>query len=309
MEDLPHEAPLGKLVGRRHRRAAGEPATGGAGTRLGPVIPRIFHQIWLGSEAFPREYRGYQQSWARRHPGWEVRLWTEADLPPDLERKEIYERLRRPAERSDLLRFEVLARHGGVYVDTDFECLRSIESLLEGVSFFCAYNDPDRVNNAIVGSVAGHPLALRAIREARPRDTYGPVDKDGTGPLFLTRLVSEFDGVTIFSEELFYPRTPSARESAYAVHHAARSWKDPADLARDAVRAEQRLAVVQDELAVLRKRYELAQEELRALRQSAGARALALRTRRLLVRRIPRERIRYVLGKLRARALSRRAGG
>jgi inositol phosphorylceramide mannosyltransferase catalytic subunit len=268
-------------------------------------IPRIFHQIWLGPDPLPKEYVAYQRSWAQHHPSWELRLWTESDLPDDLVRTEIYERLRRPAERSDLLRFELLARHGGVYLDADFECLRSIESLLEGVTFFCAYNDPDRVNNAIMGAVAGHPLTVRAIRELRPRDSFGPVDKAGTGPFFLGRLVAEFADVTIFREELFYPRTPAARGSAYAVHHAARSWKEPADLVLDVVRAEQRLALVQDELALAKKRYELAQAELRALRESAGVRALALRARRFFVRRLPRERLRYTLGTLRARALRR----
>jgi hypothetical protein len=269
------------------------------------LIPRVFHQIWLGPDPFPSEYVPYQRSWQQHHPGWELRLWTEGDLPGDLQRKEIYERLRQPAERSDLLRFELLDRHGGIYLDADFECLRSIESLLEGVKFFCAYNDPGRVNNAIIGSVPGHPLVVRAISELRPRSTYGTVDKEGTGPLFLNRLVAETPGVKVFGEDLFYPRTPAALDSAYAVHHAARSWKSPADLLLDAVRAEQRLAVAQDELRLMEKRYELAREEVEALRGSAGGRALVLRTRRFLVRRVPRERIRYLLGTLRARALRR----
>jgi mannosyltransferase OCH1-like enzyme len=268
-------------------------------------IPRVFHQIWLGPDPLPKEYVAYQRSWTRHHPGWQLRLWTEDVLPEDLERTEVYERLRRPAERSDLLRFELLARHGGVYVDADFEFLRSLEPLLDGVTFFCAYNDPGRVNNAIVGSVAGHPLVLRAIEQLRPRETFGPVDKEGTGPLFLNRLVREFPEVTIFGEELFYPRTGAARERAFAVHHAARSWKDPADLALDAVRAEQRLAVVQDELAKMSKRYELARAEADALRRGSGLAAATLGLRRLLVRRLPRERIRYRLGSLRARAMRR----
>ncbi len=269
------------------------------------LIPKVFHQIWLGPDPEPQEYAGYRRSWLRRHPDWELRLWTEETLPDDLERKETYELLRRPAERSDLLRYELLARLGGVYVDVDFECLRSIEPLLDGVSFFCAYNDPGRVNNAIVGAVPGHPLLRRAIEELRPRTTYGPVDKEGTGPLFLNRLVGEFPDVTVFDEELFYPRTPAATAQAYAVHHAARSWKDPADLVLDAVRAEQRLAVVQDELALAEKRYALARQELEALRRSAGLEATLLRGRRFFVRRVPRERIRYALGSLRARALRR----
>lgn len=268
-------------------------------------IPRVFHQIWLGPEPLPRDHAEYQRTWTRRHPGWELRVWTEENLPPDLERKEIYELLRRPAERSDLLRLELLHRHGGVYVDTDFECRRSIEPLLEGARFFCAYIDPGRVNNALFGSVPAHPLLERAIREARPRTTFGPVDKEGTGPLFFNRLVAGEPGVTIFDAELFYPRTPAEVERAYAVHHAARSWKEPADLVLDAVRAEQRLAVVQDELAKLEERYRLALEEAKALRAGRGARAAAVRGRRFLVRRVPKERIRYLLGTLRARALRR----
>ena len=268
-------------------------------------IPRVFHQIWLGPDPLPRDYAEYQRSWLRRHPGWELRVWTEENLPGDLERKETYELLRRPAERSDMLRLELLHRHGGVYVDADFECKRSIEPLLDGVEFFCAYIDPARVNNALIGSVAGHPLLERGIRELRQRTTFGPVDKEGTGPLFFNRLVSDDPGVTIFAEELFYPRTPAAAEGAYAVHHAARSWKEPADLLLDAVRAEQRLAIVQDELAKSEERLRLAQEELDALRGGQSTRAAALRTRRFFVRRVPKERIRYVLGTLRARALRR----
>jgi mannosyltransferase OCH1-like enzyme len=269
------------------------------------VIPHVFHQIWLGPEPLPRAHAEYGWSWANHHPGWELRLWTEENLPGDLERKEIYELLRRPAERSDMLRLELLDRHGGVYVDTDFECRRSIEPLLDGVRFFCAYIDPGRVNNALIGSAPGHPLLERGIRELRPRTTFGPVDKEGTGPLFFNRLVAGEPEVTIFEERLFYPRTPAEVEESYAVHHAARSWKEPADLVLDAVRAEQRLAVVQDELAKMEQRYRLALEEAEALRAGHGGRAAALRVRRFFVRRVPKERIRYVLGTLRARALRR----
>jgi hypothetical protein len=131
------------------------------------------------------------------------------------------------------------------------------------------------------------------------------VDKEGTGPLVFNRLVDGQEGVTVFAEELFYPRTPAQEEQAYAVHHAGRSWKEPADLLLDAQRAEQRLAIVQDELAKLEQRYRLLEEEAEALRRGAGAQAAALRARRFFVRRVPMERIRYLLGTLRARALRR----
>jgi inositol phosphorylceramide mannosyltransferase catalytic subunit len=269
------------------------------------LIPHVFHQIWLGPNPLPQEYAPYQRSWQRHHPGWELRFWTEESLPEALRRPEAADRLRAPAERADILRLELLWRFGGVYTDTDFECLRSIEPLLEGVEFFIGLAKPGRVNNALMGAAAGHPILDRALEELRPREQHG-YDKAAAGPHFLDVLLAGHPNEVSFIEpDVFYPRTPAAAERAYAVHHEARSWKSREDLLTDAVRAEQRLALVQDELALMQKRYRVALEEAEALRQSARARARALRARRFLIRRIPRERIRYVLGTLRARAMRR----
>jgi mannosyltransferase OCH1-like enzyme len=269
------------------------------------LIPHVFHQIWLGPKPFPREYERYQRTWTHHHPGWELRLWTEENLPGELRRPEAAERLRAPAERSDILRLELLWRFGGVYVDTDFECLRSIAPLIAGADFFVGLAKPGRANNALLGSVAGHPLLDRALDELRPREYHG-YDKAAAGPQFLAELLAAHpEGVTFLEPELLYPRTPAAAEGAYAIHHEARSWKEHSELVVDAARAEQRLAVAQDELAVMERRYRLVLEEAKALRASARVRALLLRGRRLLVRRLPRERIRYALGTLRARALRR----
>jgi inositol phosphorylceramide mannosyltransferase catalytic subunit len=252
------------------------------------MIPRIFHQVWVGPEPLPPKYRRYQETWVQHHPGWELRVWTDENLPPDLERKEVYERLRQPAERSDMLIFEFLNRYGGVYIDTDFECLRSIEPLLDGVEIFCAYSHFDshseRLNNAIMGSAPGHRLIAQGLRELRPRDTYGPVDKAGTGPFFVTELFVGRPEVTLFGPELFYPRTPGAAKSAYGIHHTGRSWKSPRALWKDAKSAEKRLAVAQDELALLRHEHTLALAELDALRRGRGLHALILRIGRAVPR-------------------------
>jgi len=268
------------------------------------LIAKVFHQIWLGEKPLPRDYEAYQRTWTKYHPGWALRVWTEADLPGDLRRPEAAERLRAPAERADVLRLELLWREGGVYVDTDFECLRSIEPLLDGHDFVIGLAKPGRVNNAFIAAAAGHPLLDRALAELRPREFHG-YSKDAAGPTFLDRLLEGADGVTFLDPELLYPRTPAAQAQAYAVHHEARSWKDPAGLALDAVRAEQRLAIAQDELAKMEERYRLAREEAEALRGGHGSRAAALRAQRFFVRRFPKERVRYVLGTLRARALRR----
>ena len=232
-------------------------------------IPRIFHQIWVGPDPFPKEFARYQETWRSHHPDWDLRFWTEENLPADLDRKEAYELLRQPAERADLIRLELLYNQGGVYVDVDFECLRSIEPLLADVDFFVGNFKPRRVTNAIVGSVPGHPLLARAVSEIRPRLTWGAVDKAGTGPSFLGKLVREYPEATVFDSEIFYPRTPDEMRRSYAVHHRARSWRDANGLRKLLVGAEARLSEARMEADEWRMRGERAEAELARLKQGS----------------------------------------
>jgi inositol phosphorylceramide mannosyltransferase catalytic subunit len=231
------------------------------------LIPRVFHQIWLGPDPLPEECEAYRRSWPEHNPGWELRLWREDDIPADARRPEVFETLRSPAERSDILRFEILWRVGGIYIDMDFECLRPIERLLGGARFVAGYRKPGRVNNALVGSVPGHPVADRALTDIRPRTTYGPVDKSGTGPVFLDRVLAHFgDEVTILDQPILYPRTQRQLEQAHAVHHRARTWKDADGLRRSVRKTQRRLLRATEHARQYRAKAEAAEAELARLR-------------------------------------------
>jgi mannosyltransferase OCH1-like enzyme len=232
-----------------------------------PVIPRIFHHVWVGPNPLPDEFARYRETWAAHHPGWQMRLWTEDNLPQELRRAEVYERLRVPAERADILRLEVLWREGGVYLDTDFECLRSIESLIEGIDFFAAYLKPGRTNNAVIGAVPGHPILDRALDELRPREAYG-YDKAAAGPLFVDALLKEYPDVTLFEPALFYPSSPEERERAAAIHHMDRSWKDAEGFKAATLVAERRYDQAQAEVARLRKKLARSEHRRKALEAS-----------------------------------------
>jgi mannosyltransferase OCH1-like enzyme len=200
----------------------------------------------------PEEYVRLAETWRRHHRDWEHHLWGETNLPPDLEHREVYELLRRPAERADILRLELLHRLGGVYVDADLESLQPIDPLLDGVSCFLGSLDSGRVSNAIIGAVPGHPLLARCLAELRPRTTFGPVDREGTGPLLIERIRHELPDVTIFEPDVFYA---TEREQAqYAFHLSARSWKDEAGLRSDLARAERERTIAREEARRLRKK-------------------------------------------------------
>ena len=230
------------------------------------MVPKIIHQIWVGKDPLPSDFAAYVETWKKLHPQWEHRLWTEDNLPTDLRRPEVLERIRQPAERSDILRLELLWRHGGVYVDVDFECKSPLDPHIGDAEFFTAYLKPasegkQRVNNAFIGSVPGHPLIDSALNELTAQEWYG-FDKKASGALFFNRIVEGFPDILILDAELVYPTSPADTESAICIHHAARSWKDAEGFREATVRAEKRLRKVRGDLEKEKRSHEKTKEKL-----------------------------------------------
>jgi mannosyltransferase OCH1-like enzyme len=195
------------------------------------VIPKIFHRIWVGGRPMPAELMGYEQSWMRHHPEWTICLWTDRSMPP-LSNQELYEEATEPAQKADIARFDLLFRFGGVYIDCDFECLRSIDRLLRGVDCFSASAGDCYVATGIMGCVPAHPYfaeLVGALRGSIDRYRHRPINEQ-SGPVFLTRM-SAWSEMTVFPKEFFYPyywgeehRRDEPFPEAYAVHHWASSW-------------------------------------------------------------------------------------
>jgi hypothetical protein len=115
------------------------------------TIPKTLHFIWLGPKSFPRDSVDKVKGWLDKHPGWKCKFWTDLgqaapddrmevypfEMFPLQELKEYYYRSDNFGERSEILRYAILLSEGGVYIDHDVQCLKSIESLQENHDFFC----------------------------------------------------------------------------------------------------------------------------------------------------------------------------
>ena len=133
-------------------------------------IPKIIHQIWLGSPV-PEKYFAWMRTWMYRQ-GWEYKLWTDKDIESLLiYNEELYNRARSYGELTDILRLEILLHHGGLYVDVDFECLKieMFEELGKSFDFYVGFEP------IVHGIVAGIPKICNAIIAATP---YHPIIKN-----------------------------------------------------------------------------------------------------------------------------------
>jgi len=138
-----------------------------------PLIPKIMHQIWLGSSNIPPLYQHYLDECKKLHPDWEFKFWSDKDIDElGLEYRDIYDKARNYSSRSDIARYEILYRFGGVYRDMDVKCFRPIDDLNYKYTFFAPIEPivelkKDRyelaLNNGIIGSNPQNPILKSAL--------------------------------------------------------------------------------------------------------------------------------------------------
>jgi hypothetical protein len=196
------------------------------------MIPKLIHHVWPGQDAFRPEFHRFRSSFMQHHPDWDFRFWR-TDLGPRAH-EDVRAVLADPrytvVVKSDVLRYELLRVYGGVYVDTDVECLRPFDPLL-GDSFFCGRESGSALCPSVMGSVPGHPMcealvraALQRLREAGP-ERANAAPNEVTGPALLTQLACDRDDVRVHEPAAFYPvgwwetdRLEDAAPGAYAKH-------------------------------------------------------------------------------------------
>lgn len=200
-------------------------------------IPRRFHRLWLGGEE-PEWTQGFSQSWSEHHPHWRVHEWTDENISAlfPLRNQRLYDEAAEITEhvgqfRSDIVRYELLHRVGGVWVDTDFECLRPLDRLIADSECFAAWEVQDRwIANGLMGSIPGHPFIDRLIRglPASVQRLRGARPNKLSGPQYVTRHYRVNSSIDVLDESFFYPygydevaeHQPGEEwPDAWAVHH------------------------------------------------------------------------------------------
>ena len=167
------------------------------------MIPRIIHQIWIGPLPPPQRL---MESWRRLHPDWEYRLWTD---PTGWENDRQIARMPEWNGKADIMRYEILARHGGIYVDADSECVRPLDpTFLDHDSFACFENEhvrPGLIATGYVGAGPGNVLMQQCIDGIRIQLLDLPAWMC-VGPLFFTAMARGYERLKVYPSRTFIPR-------------------------------------------------------------------------------------------------------
>ncbi|MFL5284163.1 MAG: glycosyltransferase [Rhodopila sp.] len=193
------------------------------------MIPKILHFIWVGDET--KRPDNCIETWRKRHPSWDVRLWGNKDLAEAnwINRAHMSAMYGRELNGvADMMRWEILHACGGVLVDADSICITPLDDeLLDCPAFACWESEvarPGLVAAGYFGCEPKNPFVGQIIIDiaAEPSVIHDMAWKT-VGPLCLTDTYRKYayTPLRIYPSHYFIPQhhsglTYQGKDKVYA---------------------------------------------------------------------------------------------
>ena len=214
-------------------------------------IPKIIHYCWLSGAPYPELVQRCMQSWKEKLTNYEFMLWDKNRF--DIHSVPWVEQAcaaKKWAFAADYIRLYALYNHGGIYLDSDIEVIKSFDDLLDRDYFFGREHTPDRIENqdsieaATFGAEKGLPF-LKSVMEFY--ETHDFCDQNGfldttTLPTVMARALRN-NALEIFPMDYFSPKNTrtlalETTENTYSIHHFNGSWHSLAQQKHVALRTK-----------------------------------------------------------------------
>lgn len=141
-------------------------------------IPKIIHYCWFGRKPKPPLAEKCIKSWKKFCPDYEIIEWNEDNF--DISTAPLYVRQAYEAGRwafvTDYVRLRGLTEMGGIYMDTDVEVVKPLDSFLQHEAF-AGFENPARIQTGLLACRKGFPLFLDFMAHYDTALFYRP---DGT---------------------------------------------------------------------------------------------------------------------------------
>lgn len=214
-------------------------------------IPKTIHYCWFGKSKLPIDSVRCIKSWRDKCPNYTIKRWDETnfDVSKSAFCKSAYE-AGAWAFVSDYARLKVIYEHGGIYLDTDVELLRTLDSLLDLPAYFGVDQQKGLCNTGLgFGAEPFNPVVREMLEVyehldfriedkaslACPMLNHSVLVKRGYKPV---NGIYDLGDASIFPSTYFDPIAPGANsknlrtESSYSIHHYANSWNSKRDALR-----------------------------------------------------------------------------
>ena len=223
------------------------------------MIPKTIHYCWFGGKELPELAQKCIDSWRQFCPDYQIIEWNEHNFNVEENRytREAYQS-KKYAFVTDYVRLKVLYEHGGIYMDTDVEVIKSLEHFLVE-SAFSGFESPDSIPTGIMGAQMGNrwigyllsyydeAVFIKENGELELKtnvETISSMTAERYG-IELNNKFIKIDGeLSIYPKDFFCPYDLvdgkiKITENTYTIHHFAGSWID--EVVLNSIKRNQRL--------------------------------------------------------------------
>lgn len=214
-----------------------------------PLIPRKIHYCWFSENPIPESLQICINSWKEKCPEYEIICWNEDNYDVNQRRytAEAYAN-QKYGFVADVARFDILYEHGGIYLDTDVELLKSLDEMLYQEAFIGTEKWGNINSGGGCGAVPHHPM-IKALLQCREKLFF--VKKDGklnldTNGIYETRVFLEHgfevknetqivNNMTVYPPLVFHPLDyitceQSVVPETVSVHYFSGTWMDAKEI-------------------------------------------------------------------------------
>ena len=152
-----------------------------------PKIPLIIHQVWFGITGdMPLIYKQWQKGWKKKHQEWRFICWNtnmiKDQFSQGLYNQEIFDQAHKKntyVTMSDIARYEIIEKFGGLYTDCDSECFESFAPFHARYDFYngleqIGFEFPVECGMNTFGAKPGHPILQECFPLIRKNQILSP---------------------------------------------------------------------------------------------------------------------------------------
>lgn len=212
------------------------------------MIPKTIHYCWFGRNPKSKLVKKCIRTWRSECPDYNIIEWNEDNY--DISAAPLYVQQAYQAKKwafvSDYVRLQVVYENGGVYLDTDVEVIRNLDTLLDNRAYF-GFETESTVNTGLgFGAEKGSAILRDFMEEYLGIPFYSPDGKCDVTPcperntavLLAHGLLADnreqlLDGyIHIYPKTYFCPKDYKSGETfitsdTFTIHHFDASWHTP----------------------------------------------------------------------------------
>ena len=213
------------------------------------MIPKKIHYFWIGGNPKPESVLYCIDSWKKYCPDYEIIEWNESnyDFTKNEYMRQAYE-AKKWAFVTDYARLDVIYKYGGIYLDTDVELIKPLDSTLYYQGFMGFEKTPEKDHYVATGLGFGmepeNPIIKEMMvdyEEAKKEKADGKIVFVPCPPLN-TRVLRRhglenvdrdqtIENIMIFASDVLCPKSYNTlllhiTERTLSIHHFDGTWQN-----------------------------------------------------------------------------------